>query len=214
MDCNIIRDLIPLYIDDCCSEESKEAVKAHLEGCEKCKKLLNVMSEESEVEKAEVTHIIPSKIKERQASVLQAVTMFVFFGLITFGVAKEAATPSGFGNGFWAFSVVVPATGFMLSLANWFFVRFYKNRRVFSDFSSIITFLFCITAFIWSLFHYKIGFVGLFKLLQGAANTGLIDSWRVTGGLFGMGWCLALSILFSILSKILSNLFAKKLGKD
>ena len=207
MDCNIIRDLIPLYIDDCCSEKSKEAVKAHLESCEKCRDLLNAMSEETDIINADIPQLALSKIKERQASVLQAVTMFVFFGLITFGVAKEAATPSGFGNGFWAFSIVVPATGFMLSLANWFFVRFYKNRREFSDFSSI-------TAFIWSLFHYGIGFVGLFKLLQGAANTGLIDSWRVTGGLFGMGWCLALSIFFSILSKILSNLFAKKLGKD
>ncbi len=34
--CNLIRDLIPLYIDDACSAESKEAVRAHLKECPAC----------------------------------------------------------------------------------------------------------------------------------------------------------------------------------
>ncbi len=211
MDCNIIRDLIPLYIDDYCSEESKEAVKKHLESCDECKDLLNAMSEKPEVEKAEVTHIIPSKIKERQASVLQAVTMFIFFGLITFGVAKEAATPSGFGNGFWAFSVVVPATGFMLSLANWFFVRFYNNRKQFSTCSAIITFIICLCAFVWSVFHYQ---YNLPDLIQGCFRVGIFNSLYVTNGLFGLFNSVVFTILLSVFSKLLSNLFAKKLGKD
>lgn len=34
--CGIIRDLLPLYIDDVCNEESKQAVENHLSECEKC----------------------------------------------------------------------------------------------------------------------------------------------------------------------------------
>lgn len=30
MNCDIVKDLIPLYIDGCCSEESKIAVKEHM----------------------------------------------------------------------------------------------------------------------------------------------------------------------------------------
>ena len=35
--CGIIRDLLPLYIDDICYEESKQAVENHLSECEKCR---------------------------------------------------------------------------------------------------------------------------------------------------------------------------------
>ena len=35
--CEIINDLLPLYIDDLCNEKSKEVIKEHLSSCEKCK---------------------------------------------------------------------------------------------------------------------------------------------------------------------------------
>ena len=35
--CNIAKDLMPLYIDDALSEESKAAVEEHLTGCEGCR---------------------------------------------------------------------------------------------------------------------------------------------------------------------------------
>lgn len=38
--CNIIEDLLPLYIDDVCSEESKALVLEHLSTCESCKEKL------------------------------------------------------------------------------------------------------------------------------------------------------------------------------
>jgi len=37
IDCNVIKDLMPLYIDDYCSEESKQLIDDHLKKCEKCK---------------------------------------------------------------------------------------------------------------------------------------------------------------------------------
>jgi len=45
MKCNIIRDLIPLYLDDVCSEETKELVKEHLNTCEECSRVSEQMKE-------------------------------------------------------------------------------------------------------------------------------------------------------------------------
>lgn len=41
--CGIIRDLIPMYIDEICGEESVHAVKEHIEKCEKCRKYYEIM---------------------------------------------------------------------------------------------------------------------------------------------------------------------------
>ena len=41
--CGIIRDLLPLYIDDVCNEESRSAVEAHLPECEACRKCCEAM---------------------------------------------------------------------------------------------------------------------------------------------------------------------------
>ena len=50
--CGIIRDLLPLYIDDVCNEESKQAVYNHLSECEKCRSYYETMkSTEGFVEK-------------------------------------------------------------------------------------------------------------------------------------------------------------------
>lgn len=41
--CNIIRDVLPLYIDDIVSEDTKKWVKRHLVNCPECAKLLEDM---------------------------------------------------------------------------------------------------------------------------------------------------------------------------
>lgn len=41
--CGIIKDLLPLYIDDVCAPESKEAIEAHLSDCADCKQFYNTM---------------------------------------------------------------------------------------------------------------------------------------------------------------------------
>ena len=50
--CGIIKDLLPLYIDDVCNEESKQAIYNHLLECEKCRNYYEAMkSTEDFVEK-------------------------------------------------------------------------------------------------------------------------------------------------------------------
>ena len=41
--CGIIKDLLPLYIDEVCNEESKQAVENHLAECEACRKYYEAM---------------------------------------------------------------------------------------------------------------------------------------------------------------------------
>lgn len=49
--CNVIKDLIPLYYDSACSQESKEIVEQHIEECQECRKYLEDLKESNDVEK-------------------------------------------------------------------------------------------------------------------------------------------------------------------
>lgn len=42
--CNIVYDLLPLYVDNACSEESKNMVEQHLKACPECKKKHEAMT--------------------------------------------------------------------------------------------------------------------------------------------------------------------------
>ena len=41
--CEIIKDLLPLYFDDVCSDDSKSLVDEHLETCNECKSRLQLI---------------------------------------------------------------------------------------------------------------------------------------------------------------------------
>lgn len=44
--CNIIEDLLPLYCDNVCSQDSRKMVEAHLQNCSACSELLDKMKTE------------------------------------------------------------------------------------------------------------------------------------------------------------------------
>ena len=210
MNCEIIKDLIPLCIDGCCSEESEKAIGEHINHCSECKKLFEEMKEPTDIVATSESPKTFSKINGWKASVLQSVLLFVLFGLITIGVACESATAyDNLSNGLFALNLVVPATGFMLSLANWYFVRNYKSRKAFSDCSFLITLGITMCAYVWSCFHYDINFIELFA---GADFTGVLDVLLCISVLGGTGFLLTFA--FCVLSKVLSDKYAKMLGKD
>ncbi|MCM1468462.1 MAG: zf-HC2 domain-containing protein [Alistipes sp.] len=45
IDCNVIRDLLPSYIDGICSAQTKDLVEEHIEGCEECRAVLADMKD-------------------------------------------------------------------------------------------------------------------------------------------------------------------------
>lgn len=212
MNCEIIRDLIPLYIDKCCSDETEKTVKEHLENCAECYSVYKSMSASISEETSAVTAPKASKINDWKASILQSALLFASFLVITIGVAVEASIPSGFGNGFAAFNVVIPATGFMLSLANWYFIKFYKSKKSFSNYSCLITFLITLCAGIWCGFHYEFT---IFDFTEAFADTDIVDFFE---GVFVVTLQYTIGILFTIIlclvSKLSSNAYATMLGKE
>lgn len=209
MECNVVKDLIPLYIDDCCSEESAKIVKEHIENCPCCKELYESMNTASDIASVVSVPKKLSKINDWKASVLQSVLLFISFVIITVGVAFEAATPLGLVNGYWALSLVIPATGFLLSLANWYFVRLYKSRKVFSNCSLFATLGITVCAYVWAGFHYEINFA---QLLQGIRFPEFIDMLQGITFFYGIG--IVLTVVFCVLSKLLSSKYATMLGKE
>lgn len=193
MKCNVIMDLIPLYVDACCSEESSQMVQEHLAGCSACRRAYDAMNRNSAVPQNKAPVMKLRRVSDWKASLLQSILLYVSFALITLGVALEAATPAGAANGLWAFALVVPATANLLSLANWYFVRLYKTKRAFSNCSCLITLLLTIAGYIWALLHYN------FEVIM--------FSPKVVIGI-------VLSLVFVVLSKVQSNQYALLLGRE
>lgn len=153
MECDVVRDLIPLYVDGCAGEGSVKLVREHTARCPGCRECLERSG--APLPEVELTAPKPGRISLWRASMLQSVLFFVYFGILTVGVAKEAATPAGLLNGFWGCSVVVPAAGALLGLANWYFVRVYPSRRSFVIGSVVCTAVCTIGCFAWALWHYE-----------------------------------------------------------
>lgn len=201
MNCNVIQDLMVLYTDNCCSDESRAIVEKHIKDCAACKNALDEMSMPLVTEK-QLTADKKSftQINSWKASVLQSILLFVSFALIVFGVAREAATPSDDTNGLWAIAVIVPATGFMMSLANWYFIRVYRNRKTFSICSLIAAITFILIGYIWAFIHYQ----GITDCFFNASVLSVV--LPIVG-------CV-LSIIFCTLAMLLSNIYSKMIGKE
>lgn len=212
MNCNVVKDLIPLYIDKCCSDESMQEVENHLCECNECKAVFESMNSSIVNEQSHYEPLKATRINDWKASVMQSALLFASFLIITIGVALEAATPTGFENSLWAFNLVIPATGFMLSLANWYFIRLYKNRKAFSKYSCIFTFLITACAYVWAGFHYEFNILDFIEIFS---DIGIADFFEMQPVLFlryGIG--IALTVAFCSASKVLSNAYAKMLGKE
>ena len=209
MNCNIFKDLIPLYLDGCCSQDSTSAVQDHISQCESCKKLTQTMSAELEFSPAPVSSKSLKPINQWKASVLQSVLLFISFAIITVGVALEARIPAGLLNGYFAFNLVVPATGFLLSMANWYFMPIYKTKKAFSNSCLLATIALSFCCTIWSLFHYEINILELFT---GHSLLEIIDVLIAMLGLDSIG--LFLTLIFCTSSIVLSERYATLLGKE
>ena len=196
MNCNIIKDLLPLYVDECCSGESAELVREHLVKCPDCRKACEQMGSAGGTHPTEAVKLKPRRVWDWQASLLQSLMLFISFGVITAGVVLEGNTPSGFGNGLYAAALIVPATGYLLSLSHWFFLRAYRSRKRFCICSFLSTVGFTALGYLWAFLHYG---SGLLTSLSGSLVT-----WV---GVF-------LCAVFFILSGALSNLYALLLGRE
>ena len=94
MKCEIIRDLMPMYLDGLTSEESNEAIGEHLDGCEPCKEMLEQMKQETEVKTEETRKKInPFRKFNRKMKAYVAATVAV---CVAFGGLGYKAFAQGF----------------------------------------------------------------------------------------------------------------------
>ena len=115
-DCNIIRDLLPLYADDACSDESRELVEEHLQECADCGSMLERLKD-SEIEdglkseKSDVIEYGARKFKKRSATVGSTVSgIFMIPILVCLIINLTAGSPLGW------FLIVLAALGVAASL--------------------------------------------------------------------------------------------------
>ncbi len=194
MKCNVIQDLLPLYIDDCCSEESRQIVEEHLKSCSQCERDHGLMNKALMVDKS-----VPApkmklrRVSDWKASLLQSVMFFLTLTMMIAGIFLENSTPEGSQNGVWAMAFIIPATGNLISLANWYFIRVYPGRKVFSWASCLLTVGATLGMYVWAFLHYTSGIV-------------LSSPLVITG--------VAVSLVFCVASKILSNQYALYLGRE
>lgn len=104
MNCEIIRDLLPLYADEVISEESRALVEAHLQGCASCSRELAVMkkamvlpvNQKLQQEEAETLGNLKKKLRRRTTALalLSAVLMVgVFLALFFWNAESRVCVP-------------------------------------------------------------------------------------------------------------------------
>ncbi len=112
--CNLIKDLLPLYIEDLLSMESEDIVKKHLKSCKECREELKILKEDNniqiEVDENEIEQKgkkILDKIKKSQDRIKYT---FILFSMIL-------AVSNGYlSNGFMSTIPLVIIIPFILSL--------------------------------------------------------------------------------------------------
>ena len=98
--CGVIQDLLPLYVDNICSEESQHMVSEHLESCDECKMLYDNMlrstkqdSEDMELDSQKAFRVINQKWEKKKISIAcvsVALTVLVIF--IGYMVIQEVSS--------------------------------------------------------------------------------------------------------------------------
>ncbi|MDR0273458.1 MAG: zf-HC2 domain-containing protein [Clostridiales bacterium] len=90
--CDVIQDLLPLYIDNVASEGSREAIDEHLKSCPVCQEVLQNMQSVSDparinVDKAEIGAFRKMKSKLRRKSVVMILAAVFATTIFCYGAA-------------------------------------------------------------------------------------------------------------------------------
>lgn len=86
MKCEIIRDLLPSYVDGLTSAESNQEIEAHIEACEACRRVLEQMQEDVQAkEEKEGRKINPFRKFNRRMRRAVAMAVVICIGVGSFG---------------------------------------------------------------------------------------------------------------------------------
>ena len=90
MKCNIVKDLMPLYLDDLCSEETKQELENHMKECEDCKKIKDELAQpeqtsETQTEDLNKTIAPLKKVKKKMKKKNRLIAVCAVFLVIILG---------------------------------------------------------------------------------------------------------------------------------
>lgn len=100
--CGLIQDLLPLYHDEVCSRESRQAVRWHLEECRECRAFYEKMQQAENVavptddgraenRKAEAFHTVKKKLRRRQMLLVFFTALLILAGIFAaIGAMKKS----------------------------------------------------------------------------------------------------------------------------
>ena len=90
MKCNIVKDLMPLYLDDLCSEETKQELENHMKECEECKKIKEELEQPEQPSETQAEDLNKSiaplkKVKKKMKKKNRLIAVCVVFLVIVLG---------------------------------------------------------------------------------------------------------------------------------
>lgn len=108
MNCKIIQDLLPLYRDEVCSQESRQAVEAHIQTCPHCAEALREMEKEENLaretadvdqEKAQVIAGVKRRFSRRKRLSVLATAAAMLAMFLVFTAAADVERPVPYQEG-------------------------------------------------------------------------------------------------------------------
>lgn len=100
--CSIVEDLMPLYIEDLLSEETKKEIELHLDECEDCKEVYDELKEDVNLEYEKKVDLKEYEYEELKTDTLDSIKNYlnkIKYILIIFSMAVSVGI-SILGNGF------------------------------------------------------------------------------------------------------------------
>lgn len=85
MKCEIVKDLLPSYIDGLTSAESNFEIEEHIETCQECKEILDQMKTEVNVENVELNKEIIKPFKKLNRRVFQSILITLAVCILVVG---------------------------------------------------------------------------------------------------------------------------------
>lgn len=85
LSCNVILDLLPLYYDQVCSDETKALVEEHLSSCESCREALKSMGGELPIPKQDIESVEILKNIKKELRTKEVRWMFIIIIIAILG---------------------------------------------------------------------------------------------------------------------------------
>lgn len=97
-ECSIVKDLLPLYLEDMVSEDTASFIEKHLNSCDECKMLLNTMKTNTEeniiseevIDNGSVIKNVKSKLKKRKFLTILLTVVLTFSGIFAYFVLEPS----------------------------------------------------------------------------------------------------------------------------